>query len=726
MKAVRVAGSLRRRQQPPRPSTSQLPCPACRTVSVSAVPLPTSAGTSQQQQPASSWAQSLSRAGQSLFQKSSVKDAVQPAADGREQARAVVLSPAVQQLTNEVELARPDPSTVWALFTDIELRGETHTIPARTFRFIIPALHSRPSHLDPDISASLARTYTAKVDLVRLRWQQAGHPDPDPWTTLGAMSLQYKVLGYAPGACQVWEEAMEQQGRVSNSIVGLSFAAMIKWIDIHGKLGGPELAQLAAEPLVDQVVAMLSDLSVNSLRDQELTRFFSIIVKARAHRMFVDSMRVVYGFEAKHPGVPVISDKGRYPLSAKKRDFEEEQLWWVLDMLAAKDDLSSMIAVYETMADPSAASSSDTSYFSSNALASDSTATPSPISKPPFSPDLDSSPRTLVLLAETAARLGKPELVRHYLDTLYFKWSVGLDSYLSSLESALGIHYEKPVLTPAQQSAHDIAAKSSSKEAPSSSSTTKASSSPSVDSTPEPADSSSPAPATLPLSITTTTLPTPIQLHATPLYILVDFAKKQSSLPLQRIYRRRVKQTVKELEEASGRLATCVASLEALPPTRESVSLVSRVQRERTLTQQSLADMRELLPVVKSETNALAAYRHKKKVLQEKRKREKLAEKAVRDGDRSVVLKRKIIVGKVVRRVNAVEKEALTMRYERLKATHRLQSDGKEFYQWSSDLQRFKKKLSDSYLAAQAKAEAASAAAAAAAEATTAGSTTAV
>ena len=411
------------RNELPIASTSTLPCPAChRSNSSLTFSAPLSAPQSQKQR-ASSWA-ALSLAGSSLF-------APHGAARG-EKANFVALA-------EELKRAKPDSQRAWKLFSQLDLAGGTDQLKLGTYAQLVRALHeSPPKTLSVQSILERASQYAAKVELVRLRMRQAGHTDDSG--VQRAIMKQYATLQYGPGVCKIWDEMVEQ-GRVPNAQSCTTvFETLQRWIGLHHQSGGRLAAKAAAAPLVSKAIAMMEEMGTPGKTNAVMNSFFEIVRAAEDFPVFSLAMKRVYGFNIELPGAAV---EATQETLAGRRRFGEQELLWVLGMLDAKDDLSSMMAVFEVADSPPSLASAPGFFETSFTSASLSSSTASASSELPSLFPHPVGTRAFSTMIMTAARLKQGGIVRHYFRQLSLRWEHTSKAKLAIIESAVGIVHVK-------------------------------------------------------------------------------------------------------------------------------------------------------------------------------------------------------------------------------------------------------------------------------------------
>ncbi|KAM0791410.1 hypothetical protein ACM66B_005871 [Microbotryomycetes sp. NB124-2] len=463
------AGSRLAAEQTAAPGGSSVAraCPACTSASTSSSssgrrrlasssatsvqwPGATSTGTSEQrQQPSSSWA-AIAKAGQAWYDSatSSLARHAPPTA-AREQPTG-----AAQELVTLLKYTRsPDPARAWQLFAQADLEGSAHSLPLYTLHALLSAMHTstastRTSNssatvggnklraLDVESSTAAARQYDSKVELIRLRIRQAGgatsHGD------LNAMLAQYHTLRYAPGASKVWDEFMQLGHVPAAHVCQTVFETMHGWTTMHLHDGGRQVAKASAQPLVRKALSILADIGDDHKRvDAVLDYFFKIIVRAQDDKAFFAAMRQVYGFDVNYPGSNSLA-AATSSATTPRRQMGEQQVAWVLEILADMGDLSKMVTVFEVFdsGDPVAAEeasdSVDPSFFahSFHGPATTSTVDGQTLSLRPHSIGTSA----FAALIREAGRQKNGVIMRHYFDELYKRWRYVSDERLARIE----------------------------------------------------------------------------------------------------------------------------------------------------------------------------------------------------------------------------------------------------------------------------------------------------
>jgi hypothetical protein len=357
----------------------------------------------------------------------------------------VELEGAAAELVAECKLKRPSGQRAWALFQQVDLEGNTDSVPLVTLHSLLAAIHlPSPKHHDQlqvTQSTSAARAYNAKVDLIRLRIRQAGGTTSKG--DLNAMLRQYHELGYAPGVSKVWDEMMEMGYVPRPGNCKTFFSTLLRWVEMHERGGGRIVAKVAAQPLVAKAVTMLEELKGDTLRTNAvLDPFFEIAVRARDAQVFFVAMKAVYGFDVNYPGADVDVSP---TIRASQKVMGEKEVCWLLEMLGEVDDLSRMMAVFEVFDNPTSDHSA-TSFFGP----SFTTSAPAESSRS-SSADLPSArphpvgTRAFSYMVQTAGRLGNGALVRHYFDQLRDRWAYESDARIARLEAVVQAATPAPV-----------------------------------------------------------------------------------------------------------------------------------------------------------------------------------------------------------------------------------------------------------------------------------------
>lgn len=605
----------------PTPSTSVLPC-VCphRPLSTSVLPFPHPSDV-QSKQRASSWA-ALSLAGQSLF---TPRDSPKTSSSS-----SPVLSETAQLLVAELQLRHPDPHRAWSLFSRLDIQGGTHTLPPISLHSLLAALYTPPnrSRLDVHGSTTRARSFGAKVDLVRLRIQQAGGT-----TTIGdllACLKQYAALKYAPGVCKIWDEMLEFGWSPSTTLCATTFEAMEGWVQMHEKAGGKAVARVAAEPLVGKAAAMLLEIEGDAKKKEAvLESFFRIVLKARDRRVFTVAMRTVYGFDVELPGAEVDASEN---VRAGMRTMGEEQVCWVLEMLAETKDLSGMMAVFEVFDSPSlptSAGEEPTFFGRSFSTSTSSLSTSTPLPSTPSPPPLHLiGTRAFSLIIHAASEFDHGAVARHYFNQLFWRWQVGADERLSSIEQAVGVEYvgEEKHLDEKLERGHSLHSRAFSPFSLLSSKLTSFAPSDSY-STLSPALSPIPAPAK------------DYYIPSTLVHDLTRHARAHYDAGTARYIRRRTLRILQLMGQHTNRITAVLDHLEsALSPSPTTpIKSLGVLAREVSFQSYHRLQLRLIFDHIKAESNVVGAYAHLRHLLSALSSRIKRLQAA--NGDRVKVLK---------------------------------------------------------------------------------------
>lgn len=371
------------------------------------------------------------------------------------------LSSTAIALVAELKSSYPDSQRVWTLFSQLDYEGTTHTLPTKTLRGVLRGLTPRAARfqrhtLSLRIATVRAQELERRVERVRQRLREVGTDLNEG--DLSALASQYFQLGYAPGTCRVWDEAIENGFTLSPRFCRHTFGALEMWVTMHARMGGRDVAKAAASPLVQKVVAMLVDITQDTSRmrsivvedspaQQEERRlvelaiptFFAIARHAQDRVAFETGMKAYYGFDMNLPGAEVDASA---QAKAKRRPLGEEQIQWIFDFLAGEKTnkaLSSMIAIFEVCDNPSPPELAEPTFFD----ASFASPFPPPRDTPPhantLAPPPVVGPRALSRIITTAGSLGHGYLVRHYFDILFTRWSISADRKISEIECLVGI-----------------------------------------------------------------------------------------------------------------------------------------------------------------------------------------------------------------------------------------------------------------------------------------------
>lgn len=694
-------------------STSALPsaaCPAClprRAASSVSLqpPLPAARAPSQggEGKPSSSWA-ALSRVGQAIFHPAEGGPArAEPGVQAQPTSQAPALSAEASALIAELKSSRPEPNRVWVLFSQLELLGLTSSLPLVTLHSILPAIHVRPSkkHLDVDSATSRAHSYKLKADLILQRIVQAGG-------AVGvadhrALLAQYAAFSYGPGVCDAWDSmcALRPHQPPPGASTTTAFGALVRWIELHARTGGKALAQSAAQPLVLKAAAMLQQIKGDTARlDVALEPFFKILIAAKDFKVFAVAFRAVYGFDVRLPGAAVDAP---VEVVAARRAMGEQEICWVLEMLAEVRDLSSMVAVFEVFDNPAPSPSAQDTFF-----------------LPSFQPEGEPAAvaqageagahlvgtRAFQIMIRTASWLGNGALARHYFNQLFWRWSIQTDQRLCAIEEAVGITLED-TRTIAAVHANSTAAPT--KPAPAPAATEPAETTVSPPSftaallghvrtwrppTQAPAVNpytQAPIVAALAARQTPPTAARPYALPSTVVRDVVHFAFANYDAATARFIRRRTLHVLRMMRDATTRISAVMDRLEpALLAGADGAPARSlqMLEREVALTSFHRLQLRYLLDVVKSDTNVVLAYGHLHKVQITHVARLKKLRQAIQD--RAGVKERRAAAESKERQVLKARIEVVKQRLQRLYRAGRAHVGRTEFDRWNSELIRLK------------------------------------
>lgn len=420
-----------------------------RPISTS-VPFPSQSHTTveqpQSKQRASSWA-ALSRAGHSLFATSpSSTPSLRPAEPHHP---SLVLSGPAAELVEELKRPNPDPIRCWTIFNLLDIKGESHSLPVLTLHFLLRAIIVTPpdrSLLSVDSATDQARQYSMKAELIKLRIIQGGGRITQ--SDFHAQMLQFYLFKYAPGSCKIWDEMVEAGISPPQKVCVNAFETLVDWIGMHEAAGGMSLGRVAARPLVQKALSMMEDLKGDKRKmDQVLGYFFKVALKATDKEVFGMGMREVYGFDMALPGAEVYS---KPEVKARRRVLGEEEVTWILEILAETKDLSGMIAVFEVIDNPPPSSSDNASEVDPNFFAPSfaaetpshlpsSTETSLPLQPPPPQTPHLIGTKAFELMIQTASRLGRGAIARQYFNQLYWRWQLTSDQRLAEIEKAVGM-----------------------------------------------------------------------------------------------------------------------------------------------------------------------------------------------------------------------------------------------------------------------------------------------
>ena len=367
------------------------------------------------------------------------------------------LDPSVLSLIDELKRKQPDPATCWQLFHDIDQNGLAPTIPPISLHALLAAIHTRTTRaLSTERATALARDYAARVELVRMRLAQAGGA-----TTPGDLKHileQYRAFRYAPGALQTWDEMITAGDTPTPQKCRLVFETLAGWIEMHGREAGRAVERAAALPLAKQATRiLLNDIGLDRtsaahLLDQCVEPYLEIVAKAGDFALLTKAVKALYGFDVRLPGALVDVKASQ---RSRLRTLGPRELDWILAGLGQANELSTMVAVFETFDSPSedASTSSPSSSITATEPASFFASTFSKLSVDSSSSS-DAQPvptatresqahligtRALQTMVETAARLNRPALVRHYFDLLFCRWEAGVNDLLADWERATGV-----------------------------------------------------------------------------------------------------------------------------------------------------------------------------------------------------------------------------------------------------------------------------------------------
>ncbi|GAA5875289.1 hypothetical protein JCM3774_005770 [Rhodotorula dairenensis] len=355
------------------------------------------------------------------------------------------LDESVRLLVAELKRKRPDPARCWQLFHDVDQLGLAPTVPPISLHALLAAIHTpAPRTLSTERATALARDYAARVDLIRMRIAQAGGA-----VTPGnskALLEQYRAFRYAPGALQVWDEMITAGDRPTPQKSRLVFETLAAWIEMHGREAGRAVERTAALPLAKHATRILLNdvgLEQRAHLDQAVEPYLEVVAKAGDFGLLTKAVKALYGFDIRLPGALVDVKAAQ---RARLRTLGPRELDWILVGLGQANELSTMVAVFETFdaPDPNASTSTAPASFFSSAFSSLSPA-PAEVDAQPVPPATRESQahligtRALQAMVETAARLNQPALVRHYFDLLFCRWQAGANDLLAEWERAAGI-----------------------------------------------------------------------------------------------------------------------------------------------------------------------------------------------------------------------------------------------------------------------------------------------
>ncbi|KAK4054434.1 hypothetical protein OIV83_000928 [Microbotryomycetes sp. JL201] len=466
---ARVGSKLAAEQTPAQGSRSASRCPGCgtgssttsrrRLASSSAAAGVSWATTEQRHQPSSSWA-AIAKAGQAWYDSATSSLTRNPDSQA---ATTTQPTGAAQELVTLLKYTRsPDPERAWQLFAQADLEGSAPALPLYTLHALLAALHTPVSRasmsgpvatqahaqatatagrnqlrqLDVESSTAAAHQYDTRLELVRLRIKQAGgttsHGD------LQNMLEQYHALRYAPGASRVWDEFMQLGHMPAAHVCHKVFETMFGWTSLHLQDGGRQLAKASAQPLVRKALAILSDIGDNPKRvDAVLDYFFKILVRAQDDKAFFTAMRQVYGFDVNYPGSDSALATTTNSTALPRRCMGEQEVTWVLEVLADMGDLSKMVTVFEVFdsAAPSsvaAAEHAGASFFEQSFHGS--TATPGGSTDPNPHPI---GTGAFAAIIREAGRQKNGAIMRHYFDQLYTRWRHAATERIFNIEQVV-------------------------------------------------------------------------------------------------------------------------------------------------------------------------------------------------------------------------------------------------------------------------------------------------
>ncbi|BGP55652.1 hypothetical protein JCM8202v2_003257 [Rhodotorula sphaerocarpa] len=431
-----------RRSAPPTASTS-------RSLS-HAVSLEAHGHAQPQHAHAQGWEQ-LSNASQSLFSASPQQAGENgQAASAASASRSGELLPAVRALVDEVKRPRPDANRCWTLFHAIDSDGLAASIPLVSLHGLLAAIYSpAPRNLTIEKATALGRDYATKVDLIRLRIQQSGGT-----VSLGhwkALFEQYRAYRYGPGAMRAWSEMVAAGDAPSPLKCKLVFETLAAWVELHGRDAGRAVERAAAAPLAQHAVQMLvNDIGLERTAhiDRSAEPLLELVAKSGDFALLIQAVKALYGFDVRLPGALVDAKASQ---RAQFHTLGERELYWILVGLGQANELSTMVAVFETFDAPDRASSPRlavggddvapffSSTFSQMSLsAAEADAQPAPPTTREDQAHLIGT-RAIQAMVQTAARLDQPALVRHYFDLLFCRWEAGVNELLASWEQATGL-----------------------------------------------------------------------------------------------------------------------------------------------------------------------------------------------------------------------------------------------------------------------------------------------
>ncbi|GAA5996562.1 uncharacterized protein JCM10292_003052 [Rhodotorula paludigena] len=384
-----------------------------------------------------SWA-ALSRASQAFFAGAPPRSSSDPSSSPG--AAAAELSGPAGELVRELKQSRPDPHRAWELFSQCDLQGQTPSLPLISLHALLPAIQLKPEHRTLSAVIADARTYQAKVDLIRLRLRQSGASPT--YGDFNALVWQYHALRYAPGASRTWDEALEAGCFPTAAVCGRILETFCGWVELHGRASGRAVERAAAQPLAKKAAHMLfREIGLDDRKrvDACIEPFFKLAIKAGDLHLFGRAMKALYGFDIKLPGAKVdVSSHARRQL----RTIGEREVCWILEALAERDNLPAMVATFETFDQPvrPADESNSASFFSSfsPSASAEADSTPAAPATSEAAAHLVGT-RAFAILVQTAARLGNGALARHYFDLLFMRWSQDADKRIGEIEEAVGV-----------------------------------------------------------------------------------------------------------------------------------------------------------------------------------------------------------------------------------------------------------------------------------------------
>lgn len=403
---------------------------------------------------AQGWEQ-LSNASQSLFSSASPPQAGENGQAAASASRPGELLPAVRALVDEVKRPRPDANRCWTLFHAIDSDGLAATIPVVSLHALVAAIYSpAPRNLTIEKATALGRDYATKVDLIRLRIQQSGGtPSLGDWK---ALFEQYRAYRYGPGAMRAWSEMVAAGDSPSPLQCKLVFETLAAWVELHGRDAGRAVERAAAAPLAQHAVQMLvNDIGLERTAhiDRSAEPLLELVAKSGDFALLIQAVKALYGFDVRLPGALVDAKASQ---RAQFHTLGERELYWILVGLGQANELSTMVAVFETFDAPDRASSPRlavggddvapffSSTFSQMSLsAAEVDAQPAPPTTREDQAHLIGT-RAIQAMVQTAARLDQPALVRHYFDLLFCRWEVGVNELLASWEQATGLNLSEP------------------------------------------------------------------------------------------------------------------------------------------------------------------------------------------------------------------------------------------------------------------------------------------